>query len=946
MTQTAAPSLPPSTPQASPVFDRAGLHTEARRALLAAGQDAAARRAAVVGILRDVLGKGRDRARELLEKERNGLNCAWRLSDLMDAIVVTLHDLAVRELYPADNPSSSERLCVAAVGGYGRGTLAPGSDVDLLFLLPYKATPWSESIVEAILYALWDLKLKVGHSVRTVEECIREAKSDMTIRTALLEARWLAGDKGLYTEFEQRYDRDVVQGTAAQFVAEKLSEREKRVNRAGASRYLVEPNVKDGKGGLRDLNTLFWIAKYVYRVKDTQDLVSAGLFDEEERMLFRRCEEFLWRVRCELHFLTGRAEERLTFDLQRMVSDRIGYGNRGGLSSVERFMKRYFLVAKDVGDLTAIVCAALEARHAKPRAMLDRLVGKFRRSGRAIADTTDFVIDNDRLSVAHEAVFQRDPVNLLRIYRLADKLNRAIHPDATRLVTRSLKLVDPALRKNPEANRLFMEILTSKGAPEVVLRRMNEAGLLGRFIPEFGRVVAMMQFNMYHHFTVDEHLIRSTGVLADLENGRLKDELPVANEILPTIRNPRVLAVALFIHDIAKGRPEDHSLAGAAIARKLGPRLGLDEAEVDTVAWLIEFHLLMSIVAQSRDLSDPRTIETFAATVQTLERLKMLLVLTVCDIKAVGPGVWNGWKGQLLRTLYWETEIVLAGGHSAIDRAQRVRRAQDELRRALPAWSDPDLDAYVARHYPAYWLKVDLPRKVKHAAFLLAAEQQMRTLATEVGTDSFRGVTELTVAAPDHPRLLAIITGACAAAGANIVDAQIFTTTDGLALDTIFISRAFDRDEDELRRAGRVAQHIERALKGETRISEAVAARAPDKSMSKAFSVPPEVVIDNAVSARHTVIEVSGLDRPGLLYELTTALGKLNLNIGSAHIATFGEKAVDVFYVTDLTGTKVANTSRQAAIRRALLEVLTARDAQRDAQRDRDGARAKAVAGR
>ncbi len=308
-----------------------------------------------------------------------------------------------------------------------------------------------------------------------------------------------------------------------------------------------------------------------------------------------------------------------------------------------------------------------------------------------------------------------------------------------------------------------------------------------------------------------------------------------------------MLAVALFIHDIAKGRPEDHSIEGARVARKLGPRLGLDDAEVDTVAWLVEHHLLMSTVAQSRDLSDPRTIETFAATVQTLERLKMLLVLTVCDIRAVGPGVWNGWKGQLLRTLYWETEIVLAGGHSTIDRAQRVRRAQDELRRALPAWSDLELDAYVGRHYPAYWLKVDLPRKVKHAAFLRAAEQEMRSLATEVATDGFRGVTELTIAAPDHPRLLAIITGACAAAGANIVDAQIFTTTDGLALDTIFISRAFDRDEDELRRAARVAQHIERALKGETRIAEAVAARAPDKGVSKAFTVPPEVVIDNAL---------------------------------------------------------------------------------------------------
>ncbi|WP_293854506.1 [protein-PII] uridylyltransferase [uncultured Alsobacter sp.] len=923
-----------------PVFDRKALQSGVRRAIEEAGPDGAARRAAIVGVLREVLGEGRQQARTLLEKERHGLACAWRLSDLMDALVTTLFDVAVGELYPAVNPSTAERMAIVAVGGYGRGTLAPGSDVDLLILLPYKASPWSESVVEVILYALWDLKLKVGHSVRTVEECVREARTDMTIRTALLEARLLCGDTALYADFQQRYEREVVQGTAAAFVTEKLAERERRVSRAGTSRYLVEPNVKDGKGGLRDLNTLFWIAKYVYRVKTSADLVSAGLFDQEESELFSRCEEFLWRVRCEMHFVTGRAEERLSFDLQRQIAEKIGYAGHGGLSSVERFMKRYFLVAKDVGDLTAIVCAALEARHAKPRAMLDRLVGRFRRTGRAIAESRDFVIDNDRLSVASEDVFVRDPVNLVRLFHLADRLNRAIHPDATRLVTRSLKLVDARLRNDQEANRLLVDILLSKNAPEVILRRMNESGLLGRFVPEFGRVVAMMQFNMYHHYTVDEHLIRSIGILHELEAGRLKDETPVAHEILPTIRSRPVLAVALFIHDIAKGRPEDHSTAGARIARKLCPRLGMSEAETDAVSWLVEYHLLMSTVAQSRDLSDPRTIETFAATVQTLERLKMLLVLTVCDIKAVGPGVWNGWKGQLLRTLYWETEIVLAGGHSAIDRAQRVKRAQDELRRALPNWSDPDLDAYVGRHYPAYWLKVDIARKIKHAAFLHAAEQQMRSLATEVATDGFRGVTELTIAAPDHPRLLAIITGACAAAGANIVDAQIYTTTDGLALDTIFVSRAFDRDEDELRRAARVAQHIERALKGEIRIAEAVAARTPDKAHSKAFSVPPEVLLDNQLSTRYTVLEVSGLDRPGLLYELTTALGKLNLNIASAHIATFGEKAVDVFYVTDLTGTKVMNATRQAAIRRGLLDVLQAVPVARDA------AKAKAVAGR
>jgi [protein-PII] uridylyltransferase len=878
-------------------------------------------RARLVPELRQSLETARSSAEAQLLEERDGLACARRLSDAMDGLVRLVYEAVVHHLYPAHNPSSSERLAVVATGGYGRGTLAPGSDVDLLFLLPDKKTAWSESVVEAILYVLWDLKLKVGHATRSVDECLREGRGDMTIRTSLLEARFLFGDQELFDLLVARFDKEVIAASAAEFVDAKLRERDARVAKAGTSRYLVEPNVKDGKGGLRDLNTLFWIAKYVYRVRLPEELVTAGLFTPEEFRLFARCEEFLWRVRCHMHFVTGRAEERLTFDLQRQIAERIGLSARGGLSAVERFMKAYFLIAKDVGDLTAIVCAELEARQAKRRPVLDRVFGRFRRRRGGALEGEDFVVDNNRVNVRSEDAFERDPVNLIRLFWLADRHNLAVHPDATRLATRSLKLIAPPLRNDPEANRLFLDVLISQNAPEVVLRRMNETGVLGRFVPDFGRIVAMMQFNMYHHYTVDEHLIRSIGVLSEIEAGRLGDEHPLANRIFHSIRNRRALYVALFLHDIAKGRPEDHSEAGAAIARRLGPRLGLDAAETDTAAWLVEHHLLMSTTAQSRDLSDPATIKTFAEVVQTMERLKLLLVLTIADIKAVGPGVWTGWKGELLRTLYYETEVVLGGGAAEVARSDRVRLAQERLRVELADWSPEAFDAYAARHYPAYWLKVEQARRVKQARFVRKAEEEGQTVDTSFETDQFRGVTELTVLSPDHPRLLAIITGACAAAGGNIVDAQIFTTSDGLALDTIVISRAFDRDEDELRRAERVALAIERALKGEVRIADLVDGRRPEKR-SRTFQVAPEVSIDNALSTRHTVIEVSGLDRPGLLYDLTTALGKLNLNIASAHIATFGEKAVDVFYVTDLTGTKVNHPGRQAAIRRTLLEVF------------------------
>jgi [protein-PII] uridylyltransferase len=426
---------------------------------------------------------------------------------------------------------------------------------------------------------------------------------------------------------------------------------------------------------------------------------------------------------------------------------------------------------------------------------------------------------------------------------------------------------------------------------------------------------------MYHHYTVDEHLLRCIGILREIERGTSNDA-PLANDLIHKIApaHRKVLYVTLFLHDIAKGRIEDHSIVGARIARRFCPRLGFSHAETELAAWLIEQHLTMSSVAQSRDLSDRKTIENFAAVVQEAERLKLLAILTTADIKAVGPGVWNGWKAQLLRTLYYETETAVTGGFSEVNRAQRVALAQAEFREALRDWPAERLDVYMAKLYPAYWLKVDLPHKIQHARFVAAAEDAGKTLDTTV---SFQGaVTELTVLCPDHPWLLSIIAGACAMAGANIVDAQIYTTTDGRALDTISVSREFEREEDEVRRARRIAESIEKALRGELRLPEVVVMRAPPKGRIKAFALEPTVAINNQWSHRYTMVEVTGLDRTGLLYELTATLSKLNLNIASAHVATFGERVVDVFYVTDLMGAQITSPTRQAAIKRALIALF------------------------
>jgi [protein-PII] uridylyltransferase len=900
----------------APFFDPAALAGEL--AHLTAEDSAAAVRPAVLERLKRLLRSARAEAHHRLQVDGDGQGCAAALALFQDELIRLVYDYTVRHVYLATNPSDAERMAVVATGGYGRGLLAPFSDVDLLFLLPYKQTPWGESVVEHILYLLWDLGLKVGHATRTIEQSLKLARGDITIRTALLDARFVLGDETLFAELVRRYRREVVSGTARQFVEAKLAERDERHRRAGASRYRVEPNIKDGKGGLRDLHTLAWLAKYLTA---TDEKPRAFLFAENERATFSRCERFLWTVRCHLHFLSGRPEERLTFDVQEAMAERLGYVERGGLRAVERFMKHYFLVAKDVGDLTTVLCAALELEQVKPSPISHLFNPLSWRTRRRIRTTSDFRIDNGRLNVANVEVFKRDPVNLIRFFARAEETGAFFHPNAVRLLRRSLRLIDDALRGDPEANRIFLELLCSEKNPEPTLRRMNEAGVLGRFVPDFGKVVSMMQFNMYHHYTVDEHLIRTIGVLSDIEHGEAAEAHPLSTSIIKGIQYRRALYVAGFLHDIAKGRDEDHCIVGARIARSLCPRFGMSAAETETVAWLIEQHLVMSSFAFTRDINDPKTVRDFAGLVQSPERLKLLLLLTVADIRAVGPSAWNGWKGQLLRDLYYETEPVVAGGHTQLGSRDRVAAAQAAFRTAVADWPTPDIDRFVDRHYSDYWLKTETRKAVDHARLVRAAEAAGQKFASGYATDAFTAITELSLFAPNHPRLLALFAGACAATGANISGAHISTTRDGFALDSFLLAREFERDEDELRRARRIAETIEKLLKGDIRLGTLMARRR-EARRADAFKVAPEVLVDNTLSNQFTVIEVAGRDRPGLLYELTNTLSDLNLDITSAHITTYGEKVVDVFYVTDLTNKKITNPPRQDAVRARLLDVL------------------------
>ena len=879
-------------------------------------------RARVLALLKAALAKGRAEVRRRFDAGAPGSAVVRANCYLTDQVVRVLYDHVSGHLYPLGSPSTAEFLSLVAVGGYGRGELAPHSDIDLLFLLPYKLTPRSEQVVEEILYFLWDLGFKVGHATRSVDDCIRQAKADLTICTSLLEARWLWGDQDLYRTFRRRFHGDIVRPRGAtRFIEAKLAERDARHQRLGGSRYTLEPHIKDGKGGLRDLHTLYWIAKFLYRVDDAAQLVERGVFTKAEARRFDKAQNYLWILRCHLHYLTGRAEERLTFDLQTDLAPRMGYTAHAGSQAVERFMKHYFLVAKDVGHLTRIFCAALEAEH--DRRSRFRLPLLTRR--RSVAG---FRLEGDRLTVRGPEVFAENPIRMLRIFHAAQKHDLDIHPDALRWITGNLKHIDKRLREDPEANRLFLDMLTSPQDPETTLRRLNEAGVFGRFVPDFGRVVAQMQYDMYHHYTVDEHTIFAIGVLHRIEAGALKDEVPIASEVVHKVLSRRVLYLAVLLHDIAKGRGGDHSELGAKVARKLGARLGLSEEETESVAWLVLHHLAMSGTAFKRDLSDPKTIQDFAALVQSPERLRLLLVLTVADIRAVGPNVWTAYKAALLRDLYWRTEEVLSGGVAEESRAARIAHAKADLSEALSDWPKKDLDAHLKRGYGPYWLSVDRDTHVRHARLVREAEKAARALTVDTRMDHYREVTEVTIYTADHPGLFSRIAGAMAVAGASIDAARIFTLANGMALDTFYVRHAMGGPFDRPDELARLEDAIEKTLAGSLKPSQELARRKSSiSSRLRVFKVTPRVLIDNKASARSTVIEVNGRDRPGLLYDVTRALSRLQLMIHGARIATYGERAVDVFYVQDALGDKIEAPARLKRIRERLLAALAAPEA-------------------
>ncbi|MEN2785941.1 [protein-PII] uridylyltransferase [Sphingomonas qilianensis] len=901
-------------PQRRAIIDRGRI---AEQLAAIEGDDRVLLRRATVPILKAALEAGRvEIERRLIEHPSRGLESAAAQAYLTDRLLMLIQDFTLQRLYPVGNATAGERLTLIAVGGYGRGEMAPYSDLDIGFLTPWKQTGWAEQVIETMLYTLWDLGLKVGHSSRSLDDMVRQAKSDITIRTALLEARYVCGDTELYEEAARRFKAEVQTDTAG-FVADKLAEREVRHKKMGDTRYVVEPNVKEGKGGLRDLHTLFWIGKYAYNVQRAAELVDAGLLTANEYRQFHRADNFLWAVRCHLHSIAGRGEDRLTFDLQRDIAERMRFADRPGKSSVERFMQYYFLQAKTVGNLSGVFLAHLDEKFAARGRRFG--LPMLRRSPRKL---NGFMLVRGRLALPADDFLIKKPMRLIELFALADKHGLEIHPLAMRIAARDAKLADD-LRPDPEANALFLDILTSPRDPELVLRWMNEAGVLGRFLPDFGRIVAQMQFDMYHHYTVDEHTIRAIGLLSTIEHGTLADDHPLVTAIFQQIVSRRVLYVAVLLHDIAKGRGGDHSILGAEVAERLGPRFGLTAAETETAAWLVRYHLLMSATAFKRDLSDFKTILDFCDVVQSPERLRLLLALTVVDIRAVGPAVWNGWKRQLLSDLYEAAEEVLRLGHKQKGRSERVAAKQEALQATL-GWDDATFATLVRRLPEPYWVAEPEDVLARNARQIVAAGGAQLSIEAQVYPD--RGATLVTVYAADHPGLFYRIAGAIHAAGGNIIDARIHTTRDGMALDNFLVQDPLGRTFDDAGQLQRLKTGIEDALANRGRLADRLRAKPLPRMRAEAFDIAPNVLIDNKASNRFTVIEVNARDRPALLHQLAYTLFQSKVTIHSSHVATYGERAVDTFYLTDLTGDKIQGASRLKTLERRLLDAAAGID--------------------
>ena len=811
---------------------------------------------------------------------------------------------------------------IIAVGGYGRGELAPCSDLDLLFLLPnnlkINESKHAEEVIQFILYILWDLGYSVGHSTRTIDDCIEKSKLDLTISTALLEKRFIVGNEDVFSLLNDKFTFFIKNTKTLKFVEAKLVESKLRHKRFGGSRYVVEPNVKDGKGGLRDLHTLIWISKFAYKVDSVSKLINIGALSKKEAASFAESQRFLLSVRCHLHYRAFREDDRLAMDAQLDLAKTMNFKNTITQKDVERFMKRYFLATKTVGSLTRIFCAAIETEFNKP---LRLSFLSFKKK----EDVYPFDIELGRLFIKNKEVLSENPVNIIKLFNISHNKNIDIHPKTLRYLTSLQRLINHEVRHDFDANKMFLDILTSDKDSTRTLRLMNESNILGKFIPEFQKIVGLMQFDMYHSYTVDEHTIFTISNLYSLKNGEFKNFAPLASKIILEISSKKCLFVAMLLHDIAKGRKGDHSENGALIASVVCPRLGLSKEETKTVEWLILYHLLMSKTAFRYELGDARVIKSFVDKVKSVERLKLLLVLTVADIKGVGPEIWNDWKGSLITELYSKSFDMLQKDN--VNELIKTPKKSFENFLVENGLTNSDAKQYCSYYYDNYWEIFNLSRIINHYEIFRNMYKDSKKFKVHLFDESKLKATELLVIAPDHHGLFSLISGLVSASGYDVVNAKIITRSDGYALDTFFIQNKNRQPIIEEHSKKKLLKVISQGLEGNFNVEKALNKRWEEiPARFRAIKAPTRVIIDNNMSDEYSILEIKCKNAPGVLYRITKVITSLGLQINTANVSTYGDRVVDIFYIKDAFGSKIDNNKSMDKVKMSILKILEETD--------------------
>ncbi len=818
--------------------------------------------------------------------------------------------------------SMDYQFSLIAVGGYGRGELAPHSDLDILFLLPNKLTKNDnkkiEQVIQLILYILWDLGHTVGHSTRDINDCIEKSKSDLTISTSLLEKRFVAGNNQIFYLLNNEFNAFINNTKTLDFVNAKLKESDIRHNRFGGSRYVVEPNVKDGKGGLRDLHTLIWISKFAYKVDTISKLINIGALSKQEAILFAEAQRFLLSVRCHLHYRAKREDDRLAMDAQLEIAKSMNFKNTITHKDVERFMKRYFLATKTVGNLTRIFCAAIETEFNKPL-RLNFL--SFKKN----EDIAPFTLEFGRLYSHKREILTDDPTNIIKLFFISNDNNIDIHPKTLRQITSLRRLINSKVRQNLETNKMFLDILTSEKDSTRTLRLMNEANILGQFIPEFQKIVGLMQFDMYHSYTVDEHTIFTISNLHSLRNGEFKNFAPLTSKAILEIKSYKSLFVAMLLHDIAKGKKGDHSVNGSLIASSVCPRLGLNKDETKMVEWLVLHHLLMSKTAFRYELGDPKVIKKFAKQVGSIDKLKSLLVLTVADIRGVGPDVWNDWKGALIKELYIKTYDLLKPAEEISEITEPLKTSKELLMRYLKnkGLNDIEIKSYCSKFYNNYWGSFNLPSVVNHYEIFTKMKNISKKLEIFVSNDSKLKATELLVITPDHHGLFSQISGLVASSGYDIVSAKIITRSDGYALDTFFLQNKARKPIVDNNQRNKLIETITRGLEGNFNIEKALNIKWKEiPARFRAVKAPIRVIVDNKTSDEYTILDIKCKNAPGVLYKITKVITSLGLQINTANVSTYGDRVVDIFYLKNAFGLKVDDNITIKKVKYSIIEAL------------------------